>query len=159
MGQGRLVGIAQRAKPRAPMETLASTVVTTDHGVGSDHRGKLKPGGRGKRQVTILSREAWEAACAEIGASVPWTVRRANLLVEGVVLPTRAGQVVQIGGVRLLVTGECDPCRRMDEAVPGLEIALTPDWRGGLTCKVLAGGEIAIGDSVDLVDERILEEV
>ncbi len=85
-------------------------------------------------------------------------MRRANLLVEGIALPQRAGQVFRIGEVRLLVTGECDPCSRMDEQVPGLRIALTPAWRGGLTCKVLSGGRIALGDAVALVNEPHLEE-
>lgn len=158
MGQGRLVGIAQRARPRAPMETLASASVSVDHGVASDCRGVVRPGGRGKRQVTVLSREAWAAACAEIGSGADWTVRRANLLVEGVALPQEAGQVVRIGTVRLLITGECDPCSRMDAQVPGLRIALTPAWRGGLTCRVLSGGSISLGDPVELVNEQHLEE-
>jgi hypothetical protein len=44
------------------------------------------------RQITVLAREAWEAAAAALGdPDLPWTVRRANLLVEGVELP-RAGR-------------------------------------------------------------------
>ena len=30
----------------------------------------------------------------------------------------------------------------MDEAEPGLMAALKPDWRGGVCCRVIQGGEI-----------------
>jgi MOSC domain-containing protein YiiM len=36
----------------------------------------------------------------------------------------------------------------MDEAAPGLQAALQPDWRGGVFAQVLEGGIVCIGDSV-----------
>ena len=33
-------------------------------------------------------------------------------------------------------------------AVAGLQDALAPEWRGGVTCTVVQGGAIKIGDSV-----------
>jgi len=36
----------------------------------------------------------------------------------------------------------------MEEAHPGLLRALAPDWRGGVTCRVLQAGAIAVGDRV-----------
>ncbi len=82
-------------------------------------------------------------------AALPWHVRRANLLVEGMRLPRDPGSVIAIGpSLRIEVTMECDPCRRMDEIRPGLRSALTPDWRGGVLGRVLNDGEIAIGDEV-----------
>ena len=47
----------------------------------------------------------------------------------------------------LEVTYPTTPCARMDEARAGLR-ALHPEWRGGVTCKVLEGGRVAIGDNV-----------
>ena len=145
---GRLIGMARRAGPRAPMETLEAGRVGVDFGLEGDHRGVVRPGKLPRRQVTVLAREAWEAACAELGRDVPWTARRANLLVEQVSLPRRVGDVIAIGEVRLEVHLEIDPCQRMDEAAPGLREALVPDWRGGVGCRVLQGGEIAVGDAV-----------
>jgi MOSC domain-containing protein YiiM len=130
------------------MEQIESVRIGEEFGIEGDHRGLVKPGKLPRRQVTVLAREAWEAACADLGRPVPWTVRRSNLLVESLPLPRRAGDVIVIGDVRLEVHLEIDPCQRMDEQEPGLQEALKPDWRGGVGCSVLQGGEISIGDVV-----------
>ncbi|HEY8246260.1 MAG TPA: hypothetical protein VIG38_03130 [Hyphomicrobium sp.] len=43
------------------------------------------------------------------------------------------------------------PCARMDEAQAGLRKALYPEWCGGVTCKVLEGGRVSVGDDVAIV--------
>jgi MOSC domain-containing protein YiiM len=143
---GRLVGIARREQKRAEMETLENAEISEETGVANDSRGKP-----GKRQVTIISRAAWAAACDDLGRQIPWTTRRANLLVEGVDLPQRTGDVIEIAGVRLLVTMEVDPCSRMEEQFEGLREALTPEWRGGVACTVLKGGSVRLGDDVSVL--------
>ncbi|WP_380875055.1 molybdenum cofactor biosysynthesis protein [Sphingomonas sp. DBB INV C78] len=147
---GRLLGIARHARPRGPMETADRVSVTLDGGIEGDHRGKRKPGGTGRRQVTVITRADWDAAMADLaGPQLDWWVRRANLLIDGVDLPQQTGARLHFaGGVILEITGECDPCSRMDEIAPGLKTALAPDWRGGVTARVLADGDLAIGDEV-----------
>ena len=140
---GRLVGIARREKKRAPMEQLASAEISTKTGVALDSRGK-----RGKRQVSVLSADVWRKICGELGREIPWTMRRSNLLVEGIELPRWSGDVIQIGDVKLEVLTEVDPCSRMDEQCMGLTDALRPEWRGGVGCKVISGGSVQIGDPV-----------
>jgi len=63
----------------------------------------------------------------------------------------RIGQQVRIGGVVLEITEETKPCSRMDEAHDGLRQALVPEWRGGVTCRVISGGPLTIGDPVTLI--------
>lgn len=145
---GRLLAIARRARPRLPMETLDSAMVSTARGVEGDIRGRP-----GDRQVTVLAIEDFRAALAEIAdadPATPWTTRRANLLVEGIDLPQRPGALLKIGGLTLEVTGETEPCSMMDAQVPGLTAALTPDWRGGVTCRVRESAQITIGDGVSV---------
>jgi MOSC domain-containing protein YiiM len=154
---GRLVGIARRSARRAPMQLVETADVTTGAGIDGDHKGVRFP----KRGITILAREDWEAAIALLtdlagpdfakAGPLPWTARRANLFVEGVDLPQAAGALVAIGPVRLEVTAQTYPCRRMEEAHPGLMKALGPDWRGGVTCRVLDGGPITLGDPVTVL--------
>ncbi|MEL7049780.1 MAG: MOSC domain-containing protein [Pseudomonadota bacterium] len=160
--RGVLKGIARRSARKVPMETCSFGEITLDAGLIGDHKGlKFK-----KRAVTVLAIEDWhtalnavvppavegDAALASADGAVPlldWTTRRANLLVEGVELPKAAGGRLRIGsGVELEVTYPCQPCRRMDQALPGLLKALHPDWRGGLAMKVLSSGRIDLGDPV-----------
>ena len=143
---GQLKGIARRAAQRAPMEEVDAASVSIQSGISGDYRGEAKG-----RQVTILASEDWKAACEDVGAELPWTTRRANILVEGLMLPRAVGARVKIGDSVLEVTGETDPCERMDEQHDGLRQALTPSWRGGCTCRVVTGGDIRVGDSAEII--------
>jgi MOSC domain-containing protein YiiM len=145
---GRLVGIARRDEKRAPMETLEQADVSDQTGVALDSRGKP-----GERTVTVISARAWRDVCTELGQEIPWTTRRANLLVDDIDLPRSNGPVIEVGEVRLKVMTEVNPCSRMDAQVAGLTAALTPEWRGGVGCTVLRGGSIAIGDPVTVVED------
>jgi MOSC domain-containing protein YiiM len=145
---GRLAGIARHAVPKGPMEVIDTAIVTLEGGVEGDVRGRVKPGGRGRRQVTLIERADWDAALAEIGRDIPWQERRANLLVEDFDLPQIPGTRLRIGTVLLQITMECDPCHRMDAIADGLQAALTPDWRGGVCTRVIEGGTIRIGDNI-----------
>ena len=145
---GRLLGIARHARPRGPMETIDHVHVTITDGVHGDFRGGLKPG-RNKRQVTLLGAEGWREALDKVKAEVSWEQRRANLLVEGVALQdATGGRIIFESGLVLEVTGECDPCTRMEEVAAGLKEALQPDWRGGVTTNVIESGLIRVGDNV-----------
>jgi MOSC domain-containing protein YiiM len=115
--------------------------------VAGDWRGRQK-----QRQVTVLFAEDWAAAVEGLEPRAPWTIRRATLLVSGVANPKRVGDVLAVGDVRLKVTGETEPCKRMEEQLPGLWEALKPEWRGGVTARVIAGGEIAVEDKVRWVE-------
>ena len=142
---GTVQAIARHAASRAPMEPLDAVAVSAEAGLDGDFRGRSR-----RRQVTLIAAEDWQAACAELGVTLDWTLRRANLLVAGLALPREAGTVVRVGGVTLAVTGQTEPCARMDEQHAGLRAALTPDWRGGITCRVVAGGAIEVGDVVSV---------
>jgi MOSC domain-containing protein YiiM len=146
---GKVEDIARRKKIRAPMETLNTVTVDEKTGLVGDIRG-----GALKRQVTILSAEAWNSVCEELKTELPWTTRRANILVSGIKLPQESGYQIQIGEVLLEVTRQTDPCERMDEQYLGLTNALMPDWRGGVCCSVVRGGNIMNGDKVTLYSKE-----
>lgn len=131
------------------MEVVDAVSVNCDAGVQGDCRGVIAPGKSGRRQISLIEADSWSAAMADLQAAIPWQERRANLLVEGLRLPREAGRVIAIGkSLRIETTCECDPCSRMDELVPGLRAALTPDWRGGVLGRVISDGDIAVGDEV-----------
>ena len=141
---GHLLAIARAPVKRGALIPISEAVVGVADGVAGDARG-VRPG----RQVTVVFREGWDAACRDLGVELPWTTRRANLLVEGVPVP-REGRRLVIGSLVLEVTQETQPCQVMEAAHRGLRAALTPDWRGGVCCRVVQGGTIRIGDRVDV---------
>ena len=145
---GQLVGIARRSAPRAVMEPIRQTALTCSKGVMGDARGKS-----GKRQVTVLSAQSWSEVNRELGSSLDWLERRANLLVDGVTFDaTDVGRLLSVGGALLRVTCECDPCSRMDAVYPGLRATLEPSWRGGVCCQVEAEGLVSVGDTVQWIE-------
>lgn len=134
------------------MEELTSGLITVEAGLAGDSRGAKFL----TRQITVLARQDWEAALLDLSdlmgpPDLPWTTRRANLYVDGVRLPRAKGGLLQIGPVILEITGQTNPCHRMEEARKGLLSALHPDWRGGVTCRVRTGGDIALGDAVTIL--------
>ena len=160
---GQLIGIARRPGRRTRMEIVEHGEIRLGAGLVGDHKGDKFPA----RGITILAAEDWAAAVAEIAgivssggvnhdspqlfpvnlAPLNWTARRANLLVAGIRLPRACGAVLSIGEIRLEVTAQTYPCRRMDEVHPGLLKALAKDWRGGVSCRVITGGNVNIGDA------------
>jgi MOSC domain-containing protein YiiM len=129
------------------MDSAPEATLVTGRGIiGNANQG-------GKRQVTIISRGAWDEVERELGERVAPELRRANLLVTGVDLANTRGRVLRIGACRLRVYGETKPCWQMEEAHAGLQSALRPDWRGGAFAEVLDDGQIAVGDRVEWVEE------
>jgi MOSC domain-containing protein YiiM len=102
----------------------------------------------GRRQVTILALDRWQALTAHLPGPPDPAIRRANLLVEGVDLEQSRGRVLAIGDARVRIFGETRPCHQMDEACPGLQAALSPPWGGGAFGEIVHGGEIHVGSTV-----------
>ena len=131
----------KRAK-LGPMDPSLLASMRTDRGlVGNANQG-------GRRQITILSAERWEAHMEAIGTTLDPSVRRANLLVRGIPLEDSRGRVLCVGTVRLRIAGETKPCHQMDEVFPGLQGVMRANWGGGAFAVVLNDGAIAVGDDV-----------
>jgi MOSC domain-containing protein YiiM len=143
---GRLESIWIKRFKRGPMDPVRSAELVAGRGiVGNTNQG-------GKRQVTIIAREAWDDVTRELGTDVPPDARRANLLVSGIELANTRGRMLRVGACRVRVYGETKPCWQMEEAHAGLQAALQPDWRGGVFGEVLDDGEIRVGDRVEWVE-------
>jgi len=137
--------IAIKNRSRVAMQSIDSAQISVNSGILGDFRGAQKD-----RQITILSEDAWLQACREIDVELPWTTRRANLLVDGVEFDeSYVNRKVRIGEVELVVTRETTPCSLMDAQQAGLTAALTPDWRGGICCNVVKPGTVKLGDQVE----------
>ncbi len=139
---GRLVGIWIKRVHRGPMDAADAAELVAGRGL----RGDATQGGR--RQVTIMSLDRWQALTSHLPGPPAPAIRRANLLVEGIDLDFSRERVLRIGDARVRIFGETRPCHQMDEACPGLQDALSPPWGGGAFGEVIEGGAIAVGSPV-----------
>lgn len=129
----------KRAK-RGPMDLVQQAEMVAGQGlVGNANQ-------RGRRQVTLLDAAVWEQVMEQFEAPLDPAVRRANILVRGIDLVKSRRQVLQLGECRVRIFTEAKPCERMDEALPGLKMALYPNWNGGACGEVLTGGIVRVGD-------------
>jgi MOSC domain-containing protein YiiM len=141
-----LKSIAIKITSRAEMQTREAADVSVKNGISGDLRGN-----QGDRQITVLSESSWQKACDSLNTDLPWTTRRANLFIDGIEFGAAdVGKILRIGDIELKITEETKPCALMDQQQQGLRSALTPDWRGGVCCRVITGGAIQLGDRVSL---------
>ena len=150
MRPGRLQWIGLRPARRAPVLDPASATLIAGHGLEGDHHDSTRSG---PRQVTLIASEDLAATAAFLGLREisPAQLRR-NLVVSGINLLALKDRRFRVGAALLEGSGECAPCSRMEEALgPGGNNAVR--GHGGITARVIEGGDIAIGDVVERVDE------
>lgn len=142
MSTGEILAIWVKRFHRGPMDPVVQAELVVGQGiVGNADQG-------GRRQVTLIEEEVWQALMAELGGNLPPSTRRANLLLRGLALAESRGRVLAVGPCRIRIYNETKPCERMEEALTGLREAMYPNWRGGAYGEVLVGGPLAVGDEV-----------
>lgn len=146
--QGRLSWIGLRPSKRAEVQSVEKVSLNTTTGLLTDHYS----GRSGKRQVTLIQAEHIAAVASYLGVPIvdPALLRR-NLVVSAVNLLSLKNQRFRIGeDVILEGTGLCHPCSRMEENLgEGGYNAMR--GHGGITARVIAGGEINTGDPIVLL--------
>lgn len=146
---GRVEWIGLRPARREPLRPVRAARLHPETGLEGDHYG-----GRvgGARQVTLIAAEHLEAVASFLGreAVSPGELRR-NVVVRGLNLLALKGRRLRLGGALLEITGECQPCSRM-EAILGEGGYNAVRGHGGVTARVLAGGEVRLGDAVERHD-------
>ena len=123
------------------MKEVTQANFITGQGMQGD-RHLRSDGLRAKRQVLIMDVETLNHFGLEPGQV------RENVTLEGLDLSTiSAGDRVSLGAdVVLEITGDCEPCARMDEIRPGLKEEI--DGKRGVLAFVEKGGVVSIGSEV-----------
>jgi len=143
---GKVEWVSVRKERRGVVEPMQEVIAIEDEGLFGDHFSNAG----GKRQVTLIQAEHLAAVAYMLKkeAIEPELTRR-NIVVSGINLLAFADQQFQIGEAVLEMTGLCHPCTRMEENLgEGGYNAMR--GHGGITCRVVKGGKIRVGDEVRL---------
>ena len=138
---GRVVWIGTRPDRRAPMLVRDEVVF----GIGGDHARHPK------RQVTLIDAAALAAIASYLGRDrVDPAALRRNFVVGGINLHGLRDATLRIGTAELLVTGDCAPCSRMEEAfgTGGYNAVRGHD---GVVARVERAGLVRLGDAIEKV--------
>ena len=145
---GKVVWIGVRNRRRAPVTVVERVTAVAGRGLAGDH---YETRNDGARQVTLISTEDLAAVASFLarGAIDPSLTRR-NLLTTGVNLLALKDRRFQIGDVVLEYAGTAHPCSRMEENL-GAGGFNAMRGHGGILARIVTGGEIRIGDSIDIL--------
>jgi MOSC domain-containing protein YiiM len=129
---------------RLPTRAVDRATVEAGRGIVGD-----RYHGTRHRHVTVQSATALAAATQSYGAPVPAGLTRRNLTIDAGDVPRDPGARIRVGTVLLEVVRVAAPCKLLDDTIGrGAQEALRR--RAGSVCRVLEGGEIAVGDAVEL---------
>ena len=143
---GRVEWIGIRPERRAPVAAMEEVEAIAGCGLAGDHYASKT---NGKRQVTLIQAEHLEAVAKLLGKSaVRADGLRRNLLVSGVNIYALRDRKFRIGTVLLEGSGPCEPCSRMEEVL-GAGGYNAMRGHGGITARILEGGILKVGASLD----------
>ena len=142
---GEVVSIHLVRQRNGAAEAVDQATVQTNYGLEGDWRSRRNRNG----QLTLIETEVLDDVGHLLGTPIPAGASRRQIVVRGVKLNDLLGQRLRLGAVRVFVETPCDPCSRMEETIGGgARKAL--EGRGGVRCFVLAGGELRVGDAIDV---------
>lgn len=142
---GQLTAIHIAPATAAPMEAREAVQVETGQGILGDRYYGIDP----DAAVTLVELQAVQDTAAGAGvAYLPGATRR-NFTIANHPLNELIGQRFSLGEVLLEGTRLAHPCHWMDQTIgPGAQ-GLLKD-RGGIRARVLQGGTVRIGDTLQL---------
>ena len=145
---GKVISIHRVAVKDGPAEELTEANFIANFGLEGDARSRK---GRG-RQITLIEAEALEFVAQSLKlAEVPRGASRRQVLVSGIALNDTVGKRLRVGPLLIEVHALCDPCKKMEKAIaPGAFWAM--NQRGGICGRVIEGGVLRPGDTVEVVD-------
>jgi MOSC domain-containing protein YiiM len=147
-GELRWIGI----RPASGECMQEPTVAQLDENSGL--KGDRYCGKSGKRHVTLIQFEhlATISSLLHIEAVNPAQLRR-NLAVSAINLLALKNKQFSIGNTRLEYTGLCHPCSQMEKTF-GTGGYNAVRGHGGITARVIVGGEIHVGDAVVALTDK-----
>jgi MOSC domain-containing protein YiiM len=99
--------------------------------------------------LTLIAREAIDAVEREYGIALNTEAHRRNVTVVGADLSALVGEQFRMGEAVRLGTGRCKHCSYLETHLGRADLTEAMAGRGGLRCRVVDGGPIAVGDGFE----------
>ena len=149
---GRVVSIHTAPDATEPMTSLSEIQALAGAGLVGDryfrgvgtYSGEKVTG----RQLTLIEREALDAASTETGMDIRPRDSRRNIVTDGIGLNDLVGQEFSVGEVRMRGVDLCEPCSHLAQ-LAGKPLIRSLVHRGGIRADILSDGIIRVGDAVD----------
>lgn len=142
---GKVEWIGVRSNRGAIIDQVSSTNAVTDHGLDGDKAGKRAGG---KRQVTLIQAEYIDVIRSLMpDININLADLRRNIAVSGINLNALKDCTILVGQASFEVTGFCHPCSKLESQL-GRGVFNALRGHGGITAKVIKGGQINYGDEV-----------
>lgn len=123
-----------------PMQPRQSVAAIADLGLQDDWHARKDS----KRQVLFMDAETLQTFGLQPGRV------RENITTRGIALKSlERGALLRVGSAMFEVTLPCTPCEFIDDIQPGLREKM--QGQRGMLARVVLGGEIKIGDAVEVV--------
>jgi MOSC domain-containing protein YiiM len=154
-GRGRVEGIFIAPAAAHPMEPLDRVRAIAGVGLAGDRyavrAGRYSSDATVDRDLTLIEAEQVEALAASSGIVLGAGETRRNVATRGIRLNELVGRRFRVGSVECEGTRLCEPCQYLSDLV-GKPVLAPLVHRAGLRARILAGGEIALGDEVVALD-------
>lgn len=152
---GKIEWIGLRTTKNKEVIQVDTAEALYDHGLVGD-KSAQKAGS--KRQVTLIQAEYFTVMESFLHKKkiLPETLRR-NIVVSGINLSVLLKECLKINDVIFEITGNCAPCKKMEEAL-GCGAFNAMRNHGGINAVVKKGGIIRIGDVVEVCIEKTTED-
>jgi len=146
---GNIEWIGLRKPESNAILNVISAELLAGHGLVGDKAGRRKGG---RRQVTLIQAEYLDVIASFLNRKsiLPAELRR-NIVVSGINLAILKGYKVQINDAVVEITGNCAPCKKMEQ-VFGFGGYNAMRNHGGVTAVIEKGGVICVGDEMQVLD-------
>jgi MOSC domain-containing protein YiiM len=151
MFEGKVSGIFIGPEKGKPMIGVTDVRAVAGRGLDGDRyfakQGTFSQRDGPSREITLIEKEAVDAARRSYDVDVDAAETRRNILTEGVPLNHLVDEEFTVGEVRLRGLKLCEPCGHL-ERVTAKGVKKPLIHRGGLRAQILTDGTIRVGDRV-----------
>jgi len=152
-GVGTVEAIAIAEEAEGPMRSVPSAEALAGRGLRGDRyargAGTFSDARERGYDLTLVEAGALEELRAGGVELAPAEARR-NVVVRGIKLDALIGKRFRVGEVECFGQRRCEPCAHLEKLTrPGVLRGLV--HRGGLRADVLSGGEVRVGDPIEVL--------